>query len=267
MVRVFLTALTLGILSFTIATPETAPATAAKPAAAATVVDAAEVAALKEAAFDNHVQQLYTAAGLKAKGLSYDVFEKAVIGFQNFQRLHLASSDKSILSIVDFTKSSSKKRLWVIDLNAKKVLFNSLVAHGRNTGQDKAMQFSNSSGSYMSSLGFYLTDATYYGKHGLSLRLNGMDEGFNTNAMERAIVVHGADYVSDAFVKQYGRLGRSLGCPSVPKEISKDVIEAIKDKTVLYIHGNDRKYTSRYLNNTKAIEFYAAQAGADAVSI
>ncbi|MCX2741492.1 murein L,D-transpeptidase catalytic domain family protein [Pontibacter anaerobius] len=270
MVRVFLTAITLGLLSFTSAAPDHAVATPA-----ATLADTKEViannaggaAAAKEAAFDNHVQELYNAAGLKQKGLSYEVFEKAVVGFQNFKRLQVVAPKKSIISVVDFTKPSSQKRLWIIDLNAKKVLFNTLVAHGRNTGQDKATQFSNTSGSYMSSLGFYLTDATYFGKHGLSLRLQGMDEGYNSNAMERAIVVHGADYVSENFVKQYGRLGRSLGCPSVPKEISKDVIETIKDKSVLYIHGNDSKYTSRFLDDSKAVEYYAAKAATDVMSI
>ncbi|WP_299761866.1 murein L,D-transpeptidase catalytic domain family protein [uncultured Pontibacter sp.] len=270
MVKVFLTAITLGLLSFTSPAPERTLATPPAFAAEATGVNGslAELgAAAKEAAFDNHVQELYNAAGLKQKGLSYAVFEKALVGFQNFKRLKMVAPEKSILSVVDFTKSSAQKRLWIIDLKSKKVLFNTLVAHGRNTGQDKATQFSNESGSFMSSLGFYLTDATYFGKHGLSLRLQGMDANYNSNAMERAIVVHGADYVSENFVKQYGRLGRSLGCPSVPREISKDVIETIKDKSVLYIHGNDKQYSSRYLNNTQAVEYYAAETGEAVLNI
>src|SRR5690606_932140 len=108
------------------------------------------------------------------------------------------------------------------DLKSKKVLFNTLVAHGRNTGQATADKFSNLPNSNMSSLGFYLTDETYFGKHGLSLKLDGMDNGHNDKARERAIVMHGADYVSDSFVKQHGRLGRSLGCPALPQEISKE---------------------------------------------
>ncbi|WP_266205225.1 murein L,D-transpeptidase catalytic domain family protein [Pontibacter kalidii] len=270
MIRVFLTAITLGLLSFTSPAPERAVATPA-----AIVAEASEVletraggaAAAKEAAFDQHVQELYKAAGLKEKGLSYEVFEKALVGFHNFKRLQMVAPEKSILSVVDFTKSSAQKRLWIIDLKSKKVLFNTLVAHGRNTGQDKATQFSNENGSFMSSLGFYITDATYHGKHGLSLRLQGMDEGYNSNAMERAIVVHGADYATEKFVKQYGRLGRSLGCPAVPREVSKDVIETIKDQSVLYIHGNDKTYTSQFLDNTQAVEHYAAVAGTDVVSI
>jgi len=112
----------------------------------------------------------------------------------------------------------------------------------------------------MSSLGFYVTESTYYGKHGRSLRLNGMDEEFNSNALARSIIVHGADYVSETFVKQHGRLGRSLGCPSVPREISGEVIDVIKDKTVFYIHGDDNQYASDYLNDAAAVEAYAAAA-------
>ncbi|AKD04417.1 murein L,D-transpeptidase catalytic domain family protein [Pontibacter korlensis] len=269
MIRVFLTAITLGLLSFTSpASEQTSDAPAILVAGAESVAfNGASAAEAKVAAFNNHVQELYQAAGLKQKGLSYEVFEKAMVGFQNFKRLRMVSSERSVLSVVDFTKSSAQKRLWVIDLESKKVLYNTLVAHGRNTGNDKATKFSNVPNSNMSSLGFYLTDATYYGKHGLSLRLDGMDQGYNSNARERAIVVHGADYVSESFVKQYGRLGRSLGCPSVPSEVSKDVIETIKDKTVLYIHGNDTKYASRYLDNGQAVEFYASEAGADVINI
>lgn len=273
MVRVFLTAITLGLLSFN--SPASAPEpAAANPAALEARADAllahggaeGAAAAAMEVAFDNHVKELYDAAGLAQKGLSYDVFEKAVVGFQNFKRLQMVAPEKSILSVVDFTKSSTQKRLWIIDLNNKKVLFNTLVAHGRNTGQNTATQFSNEYGSNKSSLGFYITDATYYGKHGLSLRLQGMDEGFNHKAMERAIVVHGADYATEAFVKQNGRLGRSLGCPAVPTEVSKQVIETIKDQSVLYIHGKDATYTSRFLDNSKAIEYFAAQTLTDVLN-
>ncbi|ARS35129.1 murein L,D-transpeptidase catalytic domain family protein [Pontibacter actiniarum] len=263
MVRVLLTSITLGLLSFTSPVPKDAAAITAPLALEAKDLANSSLAA-KAAVFEDHVQELYNEANLEQKGLSYQVFHKAVVGFQNFKRLKMIAPSKSVLSVVDFTKPSSEKRLWIIDLKSKKVLFNTLVAHGRNTGEGKATRFSNTPNSNMSSLGFYLTDATYFGKHGLSLRLQGKDEGFNTNAMARAIVVHGADYVSEDFVKQYGRLGRSLGCPSVPKEVSKDVIEAIKDKSVLYIHGNDAKYSSTYLNNNQAVEAFALENGADA---
>ncbi|HEY4650697.1 MAG TPA: murein L,D-transpeptidase catalytic domain family protein [Pontibacter sp.] len=202
--------------------------------------------------------QIYQDADLKSKGLSFPVFRKAFIGFMNLKERNLVSSTKSVLTVVDFSKPSHQKRMWVIDLNARKVLFNTLVAHGRNTGNEKAIKFSNQPNSNMSSLGFYVTDKTYYGKHGLSLKLQGVDKGFNTNAMQRAIVVHGADYATESFIKQYGRLGRSLGCPALPTEISKDVINVIKDETVLFVHSNNETYSSDYLNTTLAVESFAA---------
>ena len=212
----------------------------------------------KKLVFDEHVQEVYNRAGLHKAGLSYSVFERAYTGYHNFKHQDLTASDKQILTVVDFTKPSNLKRMWIIDLDANKVIYNNLVAHGRNTGNVRAEKFSNEHNSNMSSMGFYLTNKTYYGKHGLSLRLTGMDEQYNSNAMERAIVLHGADYVSDAFVKQYGRLGRSLGCPAVPRAISGDVIELIKDNTVFYIHSADKTYTSDYLNTERAVEGFAA---------
>lgn len=213
----------------------------------------------KKEAYQEYVQGVYQKAGLKNAGLSFSVFERAYTGYQNFRQQGLATADKSVMTVVDFTKPSNMKRMWIIDLKSGKMLHNTLVAHGRNTGNVRAEKFSNEPNSNMSSMGFYVTDKTYYGKHGLSLRLSGMDEKYNSNAMERAIVLHGADYVSEAFVKQYGRLGRSLGCPSVPREISGDVIELIKDKTVLYIHTADKKYTSSYLNAEHAVEAFAME--------
>lgn len=211
----------------------------------------------KQMAFEDHVQQVYAAAGLAKAGMNAEVFRKAYIGFQNLKQNGLTSSSKSILTVVDFTQSSNKKRLWTVDLATNKMLMNSLVAHGRNTGEAKALKFSNTHNSYMSSVGFYVTNKTYFGKHGLSLRLSGMDEGFNTNAMSRAIVMHGADYATADFVKQYGRLGRSLGCPAVPTELSKKLIETIKDETVLYIHGADATYKSNFLDEKTAVETFA----------
>ncbi|PRY11928.1 L,D-transpeptidase-like protein [Pontibacter ummariensis] len=268
MLRVLATSLTLGLLSFTLpasrplgATPEPLKVEALTVNNKATALTYAE----KQQAFNAHLKTVYEQAGLQAKGLAYDVFEKAMIGYQNFKQSRLTSA-RSILTVIDFTKSSGEKRMWIIDLDAKKVLINTLVAHGRNTGEDKALKFSNTPNSYMSSLGFYLTDATYFGKHGLSLRLQGMDKTYNSNAMARAIVVHGADYATEAFVKQHGRLGRSLGCPSVPREISDEVIAAIKDKTVMYIHGNDSGYTSSFLNVANAVEAFALETANENLS-
>ncbi len=221
----------------------------------------------KQLAFTEHVTQIYQELSLKNQGLALPVFQKAFVGLLNLKEQGLVPASKSILTVVDFTKSSNKKRMWVIDLASKKVLMNTLVAHGRNTGNVKAEKFSNTPNSFMSSMGFYVTSHTYYGKHGLSLRLKGMDEGFNSNAMERAIVVHGADYATDDFIKQYGRLGRSLGCPAVPTEISKELIETIKDETVLYVHSNDASYTSDYLNMKPVVENFATELTDMTVSI
>lgn len=138
--------------------------------------------------------------------------------------------------MVDFSLSSKENRLWVIDLNKNTILFQSLVAHGRNSGNEFADEFSNKPESHQSSLGLYLTGETYIGKHGYSLRLDGQEKGINSNARDRAIVIHGADYVSENFIKQHGRLGRSFGCPSLPNEVSKEIIDAIKDKSCLFVY-------------------------------
>ncbi len=264
MLKVILTALSLGLLSFISPNSITEDA----PLASHTTANNGNAKALtfyeKEVAFDAHLQDIYSDAGLKKKGLSFDIFRNAYVGFQNFKYKNLAS--KSILTVVDFTKNSREKRMWVIDLNKRKVLYNTLVAHGRNTGNLTADKFSNQPNSYMSSVGFYLTDATYFGKHGLSLRLAGMDDKYNSNAMARAIVVHGADYATEDFVKQHGRLGRSLGCPALPQEVSKEVIEIIKNQTVMYIHGNEKNYTSRYLDQTAAVNAFAAYELQDILS-
>lgn len=145
-------------------------------------------------------------------------------------------SNKKYVTIVDFSLSSTKKRMWVIDIENNSILFHSLVAHGRNSGHEYASSFSNKPESHQSSLGFYATGETYYGKHGYSLRLDGLEKGVNNNARKRAIVIHGASYVSDSFISTNGRLGRSFGCPSLPEEDSKAIIDVIKDKSCLYIH-------------------------------
>ncbi|WP_439882361.1 murein L,D-transpeptidase catalytic domain family protein [Pontibacter sp. MBLB2868] len=270
MLRIILTSLTLGLLSFIspVSTTFTNTPQPLDEHANAVVANANTLSFIeKKQAFDEHLDEIYSNAGLKSKGLSKEVFRKAFVGYQNFLLRKQGVPTKPILTVVDFTKPSRDKRMWIIDLKEQKLLFNTLVAHGRNTGEDKATKFSNKPNSYMSSIGFYLTDATYYGKHGLSLRLSGMDGKYNSNAMSRAIVVHGAEYVSESFVKQYGRLGRSLGCPSVPLEISKDVIETIKNKTVIYVHGNDTGYTSNYLDQDKAIEAYAMETLSQTLSV
>lgn len=198
--------------------------------------------------YNAYVQDLYNETNLVHSGLNEAVFEKAVTGFYNLKNSGKLSSSKSILTIADMDKPSSTKRLWIIDLDKKEVILNTWVAHGKNTGDDIATNFSNVNSSNQSSLGFYVTGEVYNGKHGRSLKLDGMDAGYNSNARERAIVVHGAPYVSQGTIDALGRLGRSQGCPAVAPEYADKVISAIEGKTVLFINGTDHNYTSRYLD-------------------
>ena len=158
------------------------------------------------------------------------------------------------LTIIDFDLPSSEERLWVIDIQNQGMEYVSLVAHGRNSGGLHAEKFSNVPESYMSSLGFYLTGETYFGKHGRSLRLDGMEEGVNDNARLRAIVMHAADYAEASFVKRHGRLGRSLGCPALPDDEFEDIIDLIKDKSCLFIHASEKEYLnqSAFIGNLSA---------------
>ena len=172
--------------------------------------------------------------------IDYTVFERAIAGYNR-----MGSFDKNILTVIDFTKPSTEKRLFVIDLKLKKVLFISYVAHGRNSGEKYATSFSNQEGSFKSSLGFYQTENTYYGKNGYSLVLDGLERGINDKAKERAIVIHGATYADPSTIRSCGRLGRSLGCPALPLAVSKKIIDTIKGGTLLYIHGDDKTYASR----------------------
>lgn len=176
--------------------------------------------------------------------LNYEVFSKALTGFENLKKAGLLNQDSHLLTICDFSMSSNTKRLWVIDTNEKKVLFNSLVAHGKNTGEEFATNFSNTESSLQSSLGFYITDATYQGDNGYSLKLLGMDKGFNDSAYRRAIVMHGADYVSDEFASMHKRIGRSWGCPAVPRALTQPIINTIKGRNCLFIYYPDQKYLS-----------------------
>lgn len=161
-------------------------------------------------------------------------FQKAMLGFYEMKKKGIFKKD--ILTLIDFSLSSNEKRLWVIDLSTNTIVFNSLVSHGRNTGDEFAKRFSNSSASFKSSLGFYSTGEVYNGKHGKSLKLDGLEKGINGNARNRGIVIHAADYVSDFFIKAHNRLGRSQGCPTLPTEFTEKIINKIKDKSCLYIY-------------------------------
>lgn len=161
-------------------------------------------------------------------------FSKAVKGFYKLKEKGIIKKD--ILTLIDFSLSANSKRLWVIDLATKTILFQSLVAHGRNTGEEYANSFSNSPQSFKSSIGFYSTGELYIGKHGVSLRLDGLEKGVNDNARSRGVVMHAADYVSTTFIKNNKRLGRSQGCPAVPINLSRAMIGTIKDKSCLFIY-------------------------------
>ncbi len=205
----------------------------------------------QDSLYNNYIVNIYHAAHLDSAGLAINVFEKALTGYYNIKS-HGLLHTKSILTIADFDQESCKKRLYIIDLAKKELLLNTWVAHGQNSGGDKPDYFSNARNSNSSSLGFYLTGEIYFGKHGRSLKLDGMDYGFNNNARERSIVVHGADYVCQASIDQLGRLGRSQGCPAVATKLANQVINTISDKTVLFINSSTQAYNSSYLNETLA---------------
>lgn len=167
----------------------------------------------------------------------FETFKRAMAGYEMYP-----CANQDILTIIDYTKPSTAKRIFIIDLAEKKLIYKTLVAHGKNTGLNLALNFSNVSSSLKSSPGFYKTAETYFGKHGYSLRLDGLEAGINDNARSRAIVIHGASYVSKSFIKAHKRLGRSWGCPALPVELSKEMIDTIKGGSCLYIHVNDKDY-------------------------
>lgn len=171
-----------------------------------------------------------------------DVFEKAFLGYIDLKLSGQLNPEKNILSLIDFRLHSNKKRMWVIDLDSKTILHHTYVAHGEKSGKEYALNFSNRINSHQSSLGFYVTEETYIGKNGLSLRLNGLERKFNSNAKTRYVVLHGADYASSDYIKQHGILGNSEGCPAVPMGEHQNIIEVTKGGTCLFIYFPDAKY-------------------------
>jgi hypothetical protein len=185
---------------------------------------------------------VYATLNLQAKGLSHAVFQMALKGYRKLEAIGKLQND-GILTIIDFSQSSRNKRLYVIDLKNKLLLFNTLVAHGRNTGTEYAKNFSNIAGSCMSSLGFYVTKNHAIGSTvGFSLIIDGVEKGFNDNAMKREIIIHGATYATEKFIAQNGRLGRSFGCPSLPPDQIKPVISTIENGTCLFIYNQNDDY-------------------------
>ena len=185
---------------------------------------------------------IYTFVKLAELGLSIDIFNLAIKGLKKLDK-DGKLLNASILTIADYSQSSNKKRLYVIDLKNRKLLFNTFVAHGRNTGAEFAKFFSNVEGSLKSSLGFYITEHPIIGSHtGFSLLIDGVEKGINDNAIKRAIIIHGADYASENYIKKNGTLGRSWGCPALPTSLNKLIIETIKGGTCLFIYNPDNKY-------------------------
>jgi hypothetical protein len=192
---------------------------------------------------------LYTAINLLQYGLSKEAFNYAWKGYQRLLEKNMISRS-DYLTICDFSQMSSQKRFYIIDIANTKLITNTYVAHGRNSGGEYATQFSNRPESLQSSLGFYITQGTYIGEHGLSLRINGVDPGYNDNALERSIVIHGAAYVDEARAKQGIFMGRSFGCPAVPQKESANIITTIKNGTCLFIYHPNKNYLlgSKILN-------------------
>lgn len=166
------------------------------------------------------------------------------IALEGYEKLN-SKLKNEVLTVIDFSLPSTSRRMWIIDPENGEILLHTVVAHGRNSGELMAEKFSNTPESYQSSIGFYLTAETYQGKHGYSLRLDGLEKGYNDMARARAIVIHGADYATEAFAKSVGRLGRSLGCPALPSDLSKEAIDLIKNGSLLFIFGKDQNYLER----------------------
>lgn len=187
-------------------------------------------------------EEVYSVLHLADFGLSTDAFRFALRGFERLRKDGKLLNE-SVLTIIDFSQSSNKKRMYVIDLYRKALLFNTYVAHGKNTGDEFAEKFSNIPGTFQSSLGFYLTENMAIGsKVGLSLILKGLEKGINDRAEEREIIMHGAKYATEEFIKKNGMLGRSYGCPSLPPELVEPVAETIKNGSLLFIYHPDNNY-------------------------
>ncbi|HUZ60347.1 MAG TPA: murein L,D-transpeptidase catalytic domain family protein [Hanamia sp.] len=187
---------------------------------------------------------LYDSLQLNNLGLSQQAFIEGLKGYDYLRTTGKLTND-DVLTIADFSLPSNQKRLFVIDMVNYKVLYNTYVAHGRNSGKEFAKRFSNSIHSNMSSLGFYVTQNTYFGDNGFSLRLQGEEKGINDNAEKRAIVIHCADYVSERWIRDLGYIGRSLGCPALPIKEAKPIIETIKDGSCFFIYSPNKKYLSK----------------------
>ena len=209
--------------------------------------------ALKKA--ELNIKDLYNELNAAQYDLSFTAFRYAYIGYQTMKKQHRLNN-KELFSIIDFTKDCNSKRFYTIDLEKMKIVYYTYVAHGKKSGERMATSFSDAVESNKSSIGFYITGNTYNGGNGYSLILHGDEKGYNSNLAKRSVVVHAADYANEDYIARNGRIGRSLGCPALPENIYKQVIETIKEKTMIFAYYNDAKYlkTSKYLNVLKLIE-------------
>jgi hypothetical protein len=208
--------------------------------------------------FETGISELYCDIDLEAAGLSEDAFRNAMIGYYNLKAANKLNEDP-ILTVIDFTQSCNARRFYTIDLQTRTILFQELVAHGENSGQEFAQHFSNKSQSHQSSLGFFVTGETYHGRRGFSLKLYGQEYGFNDNVRARGVVVHGAEYVDEKYLADSGRIGRSWGCAALDFDIYKNVIDVIKEKSCVFAWYPDKSYLkyTRMLNLTTAADAFA----------
>ncbi|ALQ37591.1 murein L,D-transpeptidase catalytic domain family protein [Fusobacterium hwasookii] len=195
------------------------------------------------------VKSVYDSLNIKDK-IDYSIFQKAYLGYVQIQ-----NKNPGVLIIIDYTKPSNEERFYVLDLNKKKLVYSTRVAHSKNSGLEIPLEFSDDPNSYQSSLGFFVTLGEYNGAYGYSLRLKGLEENVNANAEDRAIVIHGGDIVEDEYIKKFGFAGRSLGCPVLPYSLTRQIIDFIKHGRVLFIYGNDEQYIddSLYLSNLASV--------------
>ena len=195
------------------------------------------------------IDLLYDSLRLEKLGLKKETFTYAYTGYKNLVEQDVFTKE-GILTICDFSQSSRKKRLYLIDLHAYKLILQTYVAHGRNSGEEYARKFSNNPESLQSSLGFYKTRKTYFGGHGLALTLSGLEKGFNDRAERRKIVMHGSEYVGENYLRRSKYMGRSFGCPAIPEKQATKIITAIKNGTCLFIYHPNKNYLtgSKILN-------------------
>jgi hypothetical protein len=191
--------------------------------------------------YDVLLKNLYTECNLTDK-LDYDIFKQAMEGYTSIDL-----ANKKLISIIDYSKPSNEKRFFIIDIENRKLLYQILVAHGKKSGYLNATTFSNKYGSHKSSLGFFRTGKSYFGIRGYSLKLEGLEKGINDNAIQRGIIIHGADYVSDNIANGNGVIGRSWGCPAVSLKLSKTIINLLKGGSLLFIYADDELYKEKSL--------------------